>query len=293
MCFDFPKSLMKIIFLFFNMIDLSRFSFLLLFISFGYTASLAQGDLMIYPKRLVFEGNQSSQDLTLANTGNDSAQYQLTFVNYRMNEDGKFEKINEPEPGQRFAENNLRLFPRTVTLAPNEAQKVKVQVFRANQLEEGEYRSHLYFRAVPKQKPLEKPTSNENATGITTKLEMVFGISIPVIIEVGSATVNAALTNFSLEQQAENPAIHFTIQREGSKSVYGDFKVTHISPSGKATEVGVVKGVAVYAPIPQRNFLIRLGEPKGVDYSSGKLIVAYHSQEAKKIQLAVGELILN
>jgi hypothetical protein len=248
---------------------------------------------MIYPKRLVFEANLSSQDLTLANTGNDSAQYQIGFVNYRMQEDGSFEKINEPDPGQRFAENNLRFFPRTVSLAPNESQKVKIQVFRANQLEEGEYRSHLYFSAEPKQKPLEKTVADENANGITTKLEMVFGISIPVIIEVGQAKVKTALINLSLDQQAERPAIQFFIQREGNKSAYGDFKVTHIGPSGKETEVGAGKGVAVYAPIPQRHFSIPLREIEGVDYSSGKLIVSYNSNVGKAVKFAEGELMLN
>ncbi|WP_143959872.1 fimbrial biogenesis chaperone [Litoribacter populi] len=250
----------------------------------------AQGDLMIYPKRVVFETISESIDLTLANTGNDSAQYQISFINYRMAENGKFEKIYEPEEGQFFAENNLRVFPRTVTLAPRESQKVKVQVFRANQLETGEYRSHLYFRAVPKEKPLEKQKSNEEVTGISTKLDMVFGISIPVIIEVGNPDVKSALSHLALDRQQRSTQFNFTILREGNKSSYGDFKVLHTDQSGKETQVGTVKGVAVYAPIPHRHFSIKLKDE--VDYSSGELKVVYHAQEGKKETFAQASLQL-
>ena len=41
----------------------------------------AQGDLLITPRRVVFEGSKQSQELTLANTGNDTARYNVSFVN--------------------------------------------------------------------------------------------------------------------------------------------------------------------------------------------------------------------
>lgn len=244
---------------------------------------------MIYPKRLVFQERNQSHEISLVNSGKNTAQYQLSFVNYRMVENGKFEKIDTPDDGQLFSENNLRFFPRSVTLAPNEAQKVKVQVFRANQLETGEYRSHLYFRAVPKVKPLDKITDSEAPTGISTKIEMVFGISIPVIMEIGNPQVKSTLSNLKLDTTATN--LNFTINREGNKSSYGDFKVTHIDPKGKVTEVGTVKGVAVYAPIPLRHFSIKLKD--GIDYRSGRLNLIYLVQDGRKEKFAEASMVLN
>jgi len=49
---------------------------------------MAQGDLMITPRRIVFEGNRDRQEITLANTGNDTARYTVSFVQYRMTPDG-------------------------------------------------------------------------------------------------------------------------------------------------------------------------------------------------------------
>src|SRR5688572_19794449 len=109
---------------------------------------------MITPKRVVFEGSQRTQVLNLANIGQDSATYAISLVQIRMKEDGSFEEITEPDPGQYFATRYLRYFPRTVRLAPNEAQTVRVQVNRSGEMVPGEYRSHLYFRAIPRPKPL-------------------------------------------------------------------------------------------------------------------------------------------
>src|SRR5665647_1415314 len=88
----------------------------------------AQGNLLITPKRAVFEGNKRSMDLNLANVGDDTATYAISLVQIRMTAEGGFETITEPDEGQLFASPYLRLFPRSVTLGPNEAQTVKVQL---------------------------------------------------------------------------------------------------------------------------------------------------------------------
>ena len=119
----------------------------------GYDVS-AQGNLLITPRRVVFEGNKRSFDLNLANIGSDTATYSISIVQIRMKEDGGFETITQPDPGQQFADRFIRFFPRSVTLGPNESQVVKVQLTKTNELTPGEYRSHFYFRAVPKMQPL-------------------------------------------------------------------------------------------------------------------------------------------
>jgi P pilus assembly chaperone PapD len=92
----------------------------------------AQGNLLVTPKRVVFEGNRRSEELNLAKVGKDSATFVISFIQIKMNDYGTFEQIMQPDSNQRFADKNLRFFPRTVTLAPNEAQTVKVQLTKAN-----------------------------------------------------------------------------------------------------------------------------------------------------------------
>ncbi|MCW3116923.1 MAG: hypothetical protein JWM28_1005 [Chitinophagaceae bacterium] len=255
--------------------------------------SVAQGDLLIMPKRVVFEGIKRSEELNLANTGKDTATYSISFIQIRMKVDGSFENITQPDSGQYFAEKYLRFFPRTVTLAPNEAQAVKVQITRSNELVQGEYRSHLYFRSIPNNKPLgEKEPANDS--GISVKLIPVFGISIPVIIRVGDNTSAVSLSDISFQlKTGEKPAVTMMINRTGNMSVYGDLMVDHISSQGKVSRVGMVKGLAVYAPNSVRRFHLELENMEGSYYHTGKLRIRYLDQSARTIQLAEEEIVLH
>src|SRR5512133_3512272 len=161
----------------------------------------AQGNLLLTPRRIVFEGPTRSIDLNLANVGQDTATYAISIVQIRMTEEGNFETITEPDSGQYFSVQNLRFFPRSVTLGPNETQTVKVQLVRANQLTPGEYRSHFYFRAVPKEKPLgEEEVAVADPNAISVMLTPVFGITIPAIIRVGATTTKVNITDISLDR---------------------------------------------------------------------------------------------
>src|SRR4051794_39184135 len=97
-----------------------------------FSEANAQGNLLITPRRVLFEGNKRSEELNLANVGQDTATYVISFIQIRMKEDGSFENITVPDSGQNFADKNLRFFPRTVKLGPNEAQTLKVQLLRPN-----------------------------------------------------------------------------------------------------------------------------------------------------------------
>ena len=262
---------------------------LLTVLFFPVESASAQGDLMVMPKRLVFDGSQRSQEINLANTGKDTAIYAISFINYRMTEDGKFEQIETPDEGQRFATDFLRYFPRRVTLAPNEAQTIRVQLTRTGNLEEGEYRSHVYFRAVDNQVALGE-AEQMNSGGISINIKTIFGISIPVIIRHGKSTTEVSLSDVELNFEEENPRLSLVINRTGNMSVYGNLKVEHISSTGKTTVVGLVKGISVYTPNPSRQFNMVLNQLNGLNFKSGKLKVTYTSDTDQELSVAVIEL---
>ncbi len=254
----------------------------------------AQGNLLITPRRIVFEGNKRSQDLNLANIGKDSATFSISIVQLRMKEDGSFEAITVPDPGQSFADRNLRFFPRTVTLPPNEAQVVKVQLLRTNQLTPGEYRSHFYFRAVPKPKPLGSENAVRDTTSISVQITPIFGITIPAIIRIGVSTTKVTLSDLVFETTPDGvPVLGLKFNRSGNFSVYGDISVDHVSPLGTITHVGDANGVAVYTPNATRSIKFRLNAVNGVDYRSGKLLIRYSApSDVKPEKYAEAELAL-
>jgi len=253
----------------------------------------AQGDLLITPRRVVFEGNKQSQELTLANTGQDTARYNVSFVQYRMTESGAFEQIEVADSGQFFADKYLRFFPRSVTLAPNEAQVVRMQFRRMPDMQQGEYRSHVYFRAVPKETALGEETLADS-TAIGIRLIPIFGITIPIIIRVGELDLKVDLADISLDTKSDTiPNLAVTFTRSGDKSVYGDMTVNWVSGKGESVEVGVVRGIAVYTPNKLRRFTMQLRKPEGVDYSKGKLVVRYQAPNDLKPEVyAEREIVL-
>ena len=273
---------------------ISFLTLLSVFIFYTGVDAIAQGDLLITPRRAVFEGTKRSMDLNLANTGQDTASYSISLIQIRMKEDGGFETITEPDPGQRFADRYIRYFPRTVKLGPKESQVIKIQLIRSNELEPGEYRSHFYFRAVPDSNPLGELKKSEDTTTFSVRLVPVFGITIPVIIRSGESSAKVNISGLSLEIPEDNiPRISMVFNRSGNMSVYGDLTVDHISTQGKITRVGIANGVAVYTPNTTRRFQFNLNTDTGADFRSGTLRVIYSApSDVKPVRYAEAELAL-
>lgn len=259
---------------------MERKLFLLLIPILGLSLfSRAQGDLLITPRRVVFEGNKQKEEINLVNIGKDTATYSISFLQYNMTEEGTFVTIEKPDAGQMFADPFLRIFPRTITLAPGEPQSVVLQCRRKSDMAAGEYRSHLYFRAEKSKAPLglEKPG---DSTMLSVQLIPVFGLSIPIIIRSGEVKVSSNLSDLKLETQQDT--IHnlkLTINRTGNISLYGDIIVQFIPASGKSYEIGKVRGLGVYTNISKRNVTVRLNNTSGNAFKNGKLKVQFVSNE--------------
>ncbi|MBC7866296.1 MAG: hypothetical protein H7X88_02070 [Gloeobacteraceae cyanobacterium ES-bin-316] len=251
----------------------------------------AQGDLLITPKRIVFEGNKQREEINLVNIGTDTATYSISFMQYTMKEDGSFVFIETPAAGQMFADTFLRIFPRKVTLAPREPQVISLQCRRGPSMVPGEYRSHLYFRSEKNT----TPTGLENNTADSTKLKIqlipVFGLSIPVIIRMGDVNVNAGLQNFKLETLPDQTQImHLSIMRTGNMSIYGDIIIQHFPADGKPVDIGRVTNVGVYTTTDKRNIMVKLKNGTN-KLTPGKLKIQYLTKTEKNTIIhAEGEM---
>jgi hypothetical protein len=250
------------------------------------TGAYAQGNLLITPRRVVFDGTRRVMELNLANTGVDTARYSISLLQYRMNENGTFTEITEPDPGQNFADKNIRFFPRSVTLGPNEAQSIRMQVINQDRLSPGEYRSHVYFRSVPNVTALGDEDLIKDSTSVSVRLIPIFGITIPVIIRVGENNTKVSISDITLHNNEDTSRIvDFKINRTGNMSVYGDVKVIYEAESGKETQVGALNGLAVYSPNPFRRVFIELNDDKSVDYKRGKIKIVYSAQSETKPEI--------
>ena len=268
-----------------SLISTHLFRYLLFFVFLTTFTSplLAQGDLLIYPKRVVFEGRNNIKKLTLANTGKDTAVYTISFLEYKMNEDGSLKIISESEEGLNFASSNVRFFPRKVVLASGEAQTVKVQIRNTQNLTDGEYRSHLYFRAEEDKKPLGQTSKKKDST-ISVQLKAVFGIAIPCIIRKGDNTTTVAISDLQfVKEKNTSYELQFKLNRNGNMSTYGDFTINYITTDNVDYEVAKMKGVGVYTPGNLRTMKIKLNKPAAINFIGGYFKIFFTQNESKKV----------
>ncbi len=242
----------------------------------------AQGDLLITPKRVVFENNKQKEEINLVNIGKDTATYSISFVQYNMKEDGSFTIIEKADSGQMFADPYLRVFPRKITLAPREPQVVSLQCRRNADMAAGEYRSHLYFRSEKNNKPLGIENTGADTAKLKIQLTPIFGLSIPVIIRSGDVTVSSTLINLKLQTlPGFTQALNMTITRAGNSSVYGDIVVQFLPVKGKPVEIGRLNSVSVYTNINKRHISVKLKNSINSKLTPGKLKVQYLSKNEK------------
>ncbi len=272
---------------------MKRKQLLILIILLGLSVyAYTQGNLLITPKRVVFDGYKQTEELSLVNTGEDTAAYSISFIQYNMQEDGGIVIIQKPDSGQMFADPYLRIFPRKVTLAPGEPQVIMLQCRRTPGMKDGEYRSHLHFRPNKEIKPLglKKPS---DSTLLSIQLVPIYGISIPIIIHSGATNLTVTLSDLKMGLQPDGAQnVHLTLNRTGNISVYGDIIMQFIPVNGNPYEIDGKKGVGIYTNINKRNVVIKVNDAQKEKLKNGKLKVQYISndEDKKPVVYAEGEL---
>jgi len=243
----------------------------------GAQQLIAQGNLLVAPIRVVFENGKQREDLNLSNIGQDTAVYLISFLHYRMLEDGSFKQLGDTDvlPTPR-ADTYLRIFPRRVTLPPGESQIVRLQFRKPVDLKDGEYRSHLYFRADKTATPLGMASGRHDSTKLSVSITPIFGISIPVIVRSGILNSSVTLSDLSLKMVNDSTYnVQVSINRSGNQSAYGSLEATFVPDQGKEVVVGIANGVGVYTEISKRIYHLPLRLHYGTKLKNGKLVLRY------------------
>jgi P pilus assembly chaperone PapD len=245
-------------------------------------AQLAHAELMLFPKRIVFEDKQRAAQVELVNNGTEPATYRISLKNRRMNESGALSVIDSPGPGDMFADSMLHFSPHEVRLEPGASQTIRVLLRKPEDLAPGEYRSHLQFDKQPEvtaANSIEGPKGKSKEIGIS--LTMLLGASIPVIVRHGEVSATVALSQMELQGAANGqPALlSVFLERAGNKSVYGDLEVFFTPQGGSEQTLAKANGVAVYVPTPRRRVELPLQLEHGVALKNGTLRVTLRERE--------------
>lgn len=264
--------------------------YLLFLLTLGVSLdAIAQGDLLVSPLRVVFEGKKSKELINVTNTSKDTALYVASFVQYKMEENGQFTQLPDTDRTILTASPFLRIFPKKVILAPGESQTIILQYRRTPEMANGEYRSHLYLRSENREPPRKSISGGESELSI--KLTAIFGLAIPIIIRNGQPSISVSISDIKLSKTKEGtPILQLVLNRTGNISSFGDIKVDFIPSKGKPQTIGRQNGVGVYTCISKRNLAVVI-TPSSRDLSNGKLKVTYtNAEEGKKGIIAENEV---
>jgi P pilus assembly chaperone PapD len=249
--------------------------------------TLAAPRLMVTPTRLVFDGNTRSAQVSVINTGDETGTYRIELVNRRMTFEGQFEDVKTAQPGELFADNMVRYSPRQVVLEPGKSQVVRFMLRKRAGLEPGEYRSHILFKAIPKDAGLDVK-SLAKSDNISISLTPIISISIPVIVRHGKTDASVAFSTVKYNpppKQGALPSLYMELQRGGNQSVYGDMLVEYVQNDGVSTVIAQINGIAIYTPNDKRALTLPLKVPDGIDLKSGLIRVFYREKAGQKNSL--------
>ena len=210
-----------------------------------------------------------------------------------MSPDGGMTEIAQPEPGQDFADQLFRYSPRQVTLEPGASQAIRLLLRKPKDLADGEYRSHMMMRAVPK--AAGQSVEQAAGAGATVRLIPVFGIAVPIIVRHGKVDYGMSLSDMKFVPAADKDQLNkvsFNLNRTGNRSSYGDLTAT-LTAGGKDIVLSQIMRLAVYTPNPSRLVEMSLRVPDGITLSGNTLKVDYKSipEEGAKV-LAEQSIVL-
>lgn len=249
--------------------------------------SLAQaqglGDLAVAPTRVVMEGRTRSAQVSLLNKGTDTAVYRISIINMQMSESGEYRRVEETGTAGGFADSLVRFAPRQVELQPGKSQTVRIILRKPPGLQEGEYRSHILFQAVPDPQTGQSVEMQTTDEGMSIRLVVVPAITIPLIVRHGELSASASISDIVLSRgDAKNdgqPMVSFSINRSGARSLFGDVSITYRSADGREEFViGQINQLAVYTPNSRRRISLPLRVPVHVTLSGGRLRVEYRAR---------------
>jgi P pilus assembly chaperone PapD len=234
--------------------------------------------ILIAPTRVVFEGRTRATTVKLINPNTSPQTYKISLVSIRMDEYGTRTEVREPNEAELFAQSMVQFSPKRAVIPPQGWQTVRVMVRKPKDLPDGEYRAQLKVSPVLGEK---KPDSQENSENIAINVDIVFHVSIPIIIRHGKAEAAVAPLAPRLITRDQGYFLETKIERSGTASVFADVKAffAPLDQPGQRIPVGEVKGISIYAQNPDQTVYLPVKDKDAL--TRGKVDIEITNREEK------------
>jgi len=249
-----------------------------------------QANLVIHPIRVQFAPNERSTEVTLLNDSQTTNTYRLEWREKQARPEGGYIDLAADAAKQfPIASSMVRFSPRQVTLKPGERQTVKLSVRRPARLADGEYRSHLLFKALPPPIALR----DEQVAGLTMQMNLVTSFAIPVVIQQGPAGSSVRIESAQILYNPAKPAdsrVIVNMAHNSKYSVHGDIEAYWTPQGGKEQLIARNNGFTFWPELTKTSSnLIWVGT--NFASSNGKLRILYKGARTYRGQTFVDQSI--
>lgn len=252
--------------------------FLVLGLCLPHAAHANRAEVMILPVRVVMENNDRYNTIVIKNVGDATGDFRVGLQDMKMLENGMVLPLDPGETPQYSAMSYIHITPKSMTLKPGQTQTVRLMLRVPENLEQGEYRTHVFVRLVNDNTDAALNAAGKDAV-ITVKANVV--IIIPVIVRHGATNMSMGIAEPRLSHDARGlPSVDMYLTREGNRSSMGDIAVSYVPQGGTPQLIKEFRGVSVYRPTARRFLSVPLDEtPKGISLAHGSLDIVYSAQE--------------
>jgi fimbrial chaperone protein len=196
-------------------------------------------NLLINPTRVAFGPTDRTTDVTLINISQTTNTYRIEWSEKKAKSEGGYEDLTAATVGNfPVASSMLRYSPKQVTLKAGERQTIKMAVRRPQGLANGEYRSHLVFKAIPPMGPTLPDKPEPESAGASTKVDILLTFTIPVVVKHGPVVYQVALEDAAIVYNAATKTgnVIVNLSRSGTNSVIGNLDA-YWTPAGGSEQL--------------------------------------------------------
>ena len=184
--------------------------------------------------RIYLDSDKPQTSFMIYNHDTQPQDCKLLLRHYTYDANGKMSEYKGTEPLPNSADDWIRFSPKRFVLTPANNQTVKFMMRRRANSEPDEYPSYVSLDCGAEVK-IDKDGKKKSKLSVAPKLVH----NLPIIVRTGKLNAQMTFSDINIT----NKSVEFTLNRSGSRSVYGDVQLIDKS-SGEV--ISEAKTISIY-----------------------------------------------
>lgn len=202
-------------------IDIMKRSHLLLLLTAVFSFTTVKAQVTIAPTNLYIDDNVNFGTYMVLNNSDESQEVSIDFLfGYTINDESGNKTVVTSDSllsEQYSIANNVRAFPRSFTLPPNQRQTVRLRVIPSGLENDGTYWARIRTSAVPVSPPIELTSQDAVTAQVGIVIEQVTGL----FYKKGTVTTGIEIESIDHVEKDETLDILVGYNRTGNSPFLG------------------------------------------------------------------------